>query len=93
MATRPLITTDCHIAPPPTLADELPERLRCKVIHLETRADGTYLIRPELVPETMREIIGGAAEQCRPRLRADRLIGTGSGTSMMRLSPLDSSPK
>jgi predicted TIM-barrel fold metal-dependent hydrolase len=62
MATRPLITTDCHIAPPPRLADELPERLRSKVTHLETRADGTYLIRPELVPEAMREIMGGAAE-------------------------------
>jgi predicted TIM-barrel fold metal-dependent hydrolase len=60
--TRALITTDCHIAPPPTLADELPEELRAQVTHLEKRTDGTYLVRPEQLPEGMRETMeaGGA---------------------------------
>jgi predicted TIM-barrel fold metal-dependent hydrolase len=57
MPKRPLITTDCHIAPPPTLADELPERFRSQVTHLEHRNDGTYLVRPELMPEGMREVM------------------------------------
>jgi predicted TIM-barrel fold metal-dependent hydrolase len=59
---RPLITTDCHIAPPPALADELPEGLRSQVTHLEKRHDGTFLVRPEQLPEGMRETMeaGGA---------------------------------
>ncbi len=62
MPKRPLITTDCHIAPPATLADELPERMRSKVTHLENRSDGVYLVRPEQIPEGMREALesGGA---------------------------------
>ena len=43
---RRLITTDSHTVAPLTLADELPERLRGKVPHLEERSDGTYLVRP-----------------------------------------------
>jgi predicted TIM-barrel fold metal-dependent hydrolase len=46
MASRPLISTDSHVEVPITLADELPEHLRAKVPHLETRADGVYLVRP-----------------------------------------------
>jgi predicted TIM-barrel fold metal-dependent hydrolase len=49
MTTRALITTDCHLAPPPALADELPERLRAQVTHLEKRNDGVYLVRPQLI--------------------------------------------
>jgi predicted TIM-barrel fold metal-dependent hydrolase len=62
MSSRPLITTDCHIAPPPTLAHELPDRMRNQVTHLEERSDGVYLVRPEQIPEGMRETLeaGGA---------------------------------
>ena len=62
MTQRPLITTDCHIAPPPTLADELPGPMRSRVTHLEDRSDGVYLVRPEQIPEGMRETLeaGGA---------------------------------
>jgi predicted TIM-barrel fold metal-dependent hydrolase len=57
MLTRPLITTDCHLSPPPELADELPAKYRSEVTHLEHRSDGTYLVRPDLLPEGMREIM------------------------------------
>jgi len=57
MTRRPLITSDCHIAPPPTLADELPERMRAQVTHLDHRSDGVYLVRPEQIPEGMREAL------------------------------------
>ena len=60
MTTRPLITTDCHIAPPPGLADELPEKYRSQVTHLEERSDGTYLVRPEMLPAGMREVMDAA---------------------------------
>jgi predicted TIM-barrel fold metal-dependent hydrolase len=63
MHDRPLITTDCHIAPPPDLAEDLPERFRSKVTHLEERSDGVYLVRPEQLPEGMREAMdAGAAD-------------------------------
>lgn len=61
MTKRPLITADCHIAPPPTLADELPERIRSQVPHLEERDDGVYLIRPDILPEGAREMMGAAS--------------------------------
>ena len=60
MTVRPLITTDCHLSAPPQLADELPERYRSEVTHLEYRSDGAYLVRPELLPEGMREAMGDA---------------------------------
>ena len=62
MTTRPLITTDCHLAPPPQLSDELPERFRSQVTHLEQRSDGTYLVRPDMLPEGMREAMGDAGD-------------------------------
>jgi predicted TIM-barrel fold metal-dependent hydrolase len=46
MTNWPLITTDSHVEAPISLADELPERLRQRVQHLEERADGVYLVRP-----------------------------------------------
>lgn len=45
-APRELITTDSHVSTPLSLADELPERYREKVPHLETRPDGVFLVRP-----------------------------------------------
>jgi hypothetical protein len=44
---RRLITTDCHIAPPHSLVDELPESYREYFPRIEERADGKYLVRPE----------------------------------------------
>src|SRR3712207_3736258 len=41
---RTLITSDSHLVPPPTLADELPERWRDLVTHVEHRADGSYVV-------------------------------------------------
>jgi predicted TIM-barrel fold metal-dependent hydrolase len=46
---RPLITTDSHWAPPIELADELPERFREFVPHLDRRADGDYLVQPSFL--------------------------------------------
>ncbi|XXT23968.1 amidohydrolase family protein [Sorangium sp. So ce429] len=45
---RRLITADTHAAVPPQIADELPERYRKQVPHLDRRADGTYLVHPEI---------------------------------------------
>jgi predicted TIM-barrel fold metal-dependent hydrolase len=41
-----MITTDCHIAPPFSLVDELPESYRQYFTRLDRRDDGAYLIRP-----------------------------------------------
>lgn len=43
----PIITTDSHHMVPLELADELPSRYRAHVPHLERRADGDYLVRPQ----------------------------------------------
>ena len=43
---RRMITTDCHIAVPQTLVDELPEAYREHFPRLEDRDDGTYVVRP-----------------------------------------------
>jgi len=54
---RKLITTDCHLTPPPGLVNELPERLRDKISNqffkLEERADGQYLVIPTDKAEMM----------------------------------------
>jgi predicted TIM-barrel fold metal-dependent hydrolase len=43
---RRLITTDCHIATPHRLVDELPESYRQYFPRLVERADGDYLVMP-----------------------------------------------
>jgi len=43
---RRLITTDCHIAPPFALVDELPEQYRHYFPRIDHREDGDYLVRP-----------------------------------------------
>ena len=55
---RRAITTDCHVAPPPTLSEELPERMRSSVPHLEERADGVFLVRPQPLTEEMKAVLG-----------------------------------
>lgn len=47
---RPLVSTDYHIATPPSLADELPEPYRAQFPHLEQRSDGTHLVYPNQGP-------------------------------------------
>ena len=71
MTTLPLITTDCHIAPPPALADELPERFRDQVTHLESRADGVYLVRPDLLPDSMKDAMGSEAVDAMRRMLSE----------------------
>jgi len=50
-----MLTTDCHFPPPPWLSEELPEHLRSKVMRLEERADGVYLVRPTLAAMASEE--------------------------------------
>src|SRR5215510_5878418 len=57
--TWPIITTDSHHMVPLELADELPERYRDYVPHLEARTDGHYLVRPQS-NQTVRRSGGGA---------------------------------
>jgi predicted TIM-barrel fold metal-dependent hydrolase len=64
---RRLITTDCHIAPPFSLFDELPDKYRDHFPHIEHRDDGDYLVRPERKLETM-----GAAAQSRAKAQMAR---------------------
>src|SRR5580698_8901933 len=42
-----LITTDCHVSPPFSVLDELPESYRQYFRRVEHRADGDYLIEPD----------------------------------------------
>lgn len=46
---RKLITTDCHIALPYSLTDQLPEQHREHFPRLERRKDGDYLIHPRML--------------------------------------------
>src|SRR5580704_14930382 len=41
-----LITTDCHVSPPLSALDELPESYRQYFRRVEHRADGDYLLEP-----------------------------------------------
>ena len=43
---RRLVTTDCHIAPPFSLVDELPESYREYFPRIDRRHDGAYLMQP-----------------------------------------------
>ena len=43
---RKLITTDCHVSPPFSVLDELPESYREYFARVETRSDGDYLLSP-----------------------------------------------
>jgi predicted TIM-barrel fold metal-dependent hydrolase len=56
---RRLITTDCHIAPPFSLVDELPQSYREYFPHLDRRADGVYLNSP--VSQEMVALMGDRA--------------------------------
>ena len=45
---RRLITTDCHIAPPYSLVEQLPESYRQHFPRLERRTEGTFLKQPRV---------------------------------------------
>ena len=47
---RRLITTDCHIGPPQSLTDELPESYREHFPRLERREDGLYAVQAKSNP-------------------------------------------
>jgi predicted TIM-barrel fold metal-dependent hydrolase len=61
---RRLITTDCHIAPPYSLVDQLPERYREHFPRLDRRTDGTYLVQPRsaLMAAMMMEVDSGGVK-------------------------------
>jgi predicted TIM-barrel fold metal-dependent hydrolase len=59
---RRLITTDCHIAPPYALVDELPESYREYFPRLERRRDGLYVKSPRTVISAMMEAMGGGSD-------------------------------
>ena len=57
---RKLITSDCHIGPPFSLVDRLPESYREHFTRLEPRADGRYLSMP--ITAGMSRLMGGDGE-------------------------------
>ena len=59
---RKLITSDCHIAPPFELVDQLPEHFRSSFTRVERGPEGAVVIRPNAGPSTMMN----AAEPARP---------------------------
>jgi len=68
-----LITTDCHVATPFSVLDELPESYQAWFPRVERRDDGDYLVNPRTGAMTM----GGVAEAQAPpatRLDADSLM-------------------
>jgi predicted TIM-barrel fold metal-dependent hydrolase len=56
--TRRMITTDCHIAPPLSLVDELPESYRKYYARLEHRDDGDFVVQP--ISPAIAEMMGAA---------------------------------
>ena len=84
---RPLITTDSHWAPPIELADELPERLREFVPHLERRSDGDYLVQPSFLSKVQDQNAMMAS-----MMGAARKVGPGEANSMLMGGRGNSSP-
>jgi predicted TIM-barrel fold metal-dependent hydrolase len=59
LVERRMITSDCHIAPPFSLIDELPESYREYFPRLEHLPDGTYLRNP-VPPEAAATMLGAS---------------------------------
>jgi predicted TIM-barrel fold metal-dependent hydrolase len=68
--TWPIITTDSHHAVPLSLADELPDKYRQYLPRLETREDGTYLVRPQFSADRARRDADGGGEMMDSMTRA-----------------------
>jgi predicted TIM-barrel fold metal-dependent hydrolase len=58
---RRMITTDCHIAPPFSLVEQLPESYREYFARVERRDDGAHLIQP--IPRAMQMMMPEGATQ------------------------------
>ena len=58
MSPRRMITTDCHIAPPFSLVEQLPESYRRHFTRLDRRKDGSHLIHP-VPPAAAALMMGG----------------------------------
>lgn len=58
MSPRRMITTDCHIAPPFSLVEQLPESYRRHFTRLVRRKDGSHLIHP-VPPAAAALMMGG----------------------------------
>jgi predicted TIM-barrel fold metal-dependent hydrolase len=56
---RTLITSDCHIATPYSVFDELPETYRRYFPHIEARPDGDYLFQP--VPPELADLMAAGS--------------------------------
>jgi predicted TIM-barrel fold metal-dependent hydrolase len=84
---RPLITTDSHWSPPIELADELPERFREFVPHLERRSDGDYLVQPSFLAKMQDQNALMAS-----MIGAGRKVGPGEVNSMLMAGHGDSRP-
>ena len=57
---RPMITTDCHIAPPFSLVEELPESYRRHFTRLDRRDDGAHIVQP--IPPSAMALMGRSSE-------------------------------
>jgi predicted TIM-barrel fold metal-dependent hydrolase len=83
---RPLITTDSHWAPPIELADQLPERMREFVPHLERRSDGDYLVQPSFLSKLMDQnammtAMMGMGRKVEPG-QAEQMLMAGHGNAL-----------
>jgi predicted TIM-barrel fold metal-dependent hydrolase len=68
--TWPIITTDSHHSVPLSLVDELPDEYREFLPRLETRDDGTYLVRPQFAAARTRRDEDGGDEMMDSMTRA-----------------------
>jgi predicted TIM-barrel fold metal-dependent hydrolase len=75
-----LITSDCHIAAPYELTDELPERYREYFPHLEYREDGAYVINPLQIGGRGMTMGTGGGRPLEPDL-ADRARAASTGVA------------
>ena len=57
---RPMITTDCHIAPPFSLVEELPQSYRRHFTRLDRRDDGAHIVQP--IPPSAMALMGRSSD-------------------------------
>ncbi len=72
---RKLITSDCHIAPPFELVDQLPEHFRSSFTRVERGPEGAVVIRPNAGPSMMLNAAAGTPVDDEPRALARAAIG------------------
>jgi predicted TIM-barrel fold metal-dependent hydrolase len=74
---RTLITTDCHVSPPFSVFEDLPESYREWVPRVEHREDGDYLVNPRTSATTM----GGMVESPDTKLEGNGLMWAAVGAT------------